>query len=303
VTGWRRYHWRFADEITVEAVAWLERASEPFFLFMNYMDPHEPYRLHETLGSDNTPATDHVGTALPQRDRDSTPPNVLRAIRAYDSELSFVDSQIGRLFDELRRLHRYENSLIVVTSDHGEAFGEHGQRGHSRSLYDEEVRIPLLVRRPEQLAREVDSTPFSLASVPGLILNHLGLAQARGNALGRSVPPLSELRLSGEAREPSPDEYDHVLIAQHQPDGFKVIIDSGSPRADPTPKGTQLYDLKRDPFELHDLSTERAEKARFMSARLMEFFMAAGERQRSPDGQSEMSQDLLEELRALGYVR
>jgi arylsulfatase A-like enzyme len=178
------------DHLTDKALDWLATApAEPFFLFLHYYDPHSPYEAPEqfahlfgaTLTSAQTAALveryqSNPGTPL-SRDR------LDQLIAAYDAEIAFVDHQLGRLFASLP-----ENTLLVVCSDHGEAFNEHGLMAHGAFLYDEVLRVPLLMSFPGVLpAGRVVNDPAMLIDVAPTILQLCGLpapAHCEGLDLG-----------------------------------------------------------------------------------------------------------------------
>ena len=114
---------RPASEVTDGALAWLEHAERPFFLWVHYYDPHERY-----------------APPAPFADR--------FAGRPYDGEVAYVDAELGRLFDSLAARGELDEALIVVTSDHGESLGEHAELTHSYSLYDAVLAVPLVFRGP-----------------------------------------------------------------------------------------------------------------------------------------------------------
>jgi arylsulfatase A-like enzyme/Flp pilus assembly protein TadD len=141
---------RPASEVSDGALAWLEHAGKPFFLWVHYYDPHERYAPPEPF------ATRFAG-------------------RPYDGEIAYVDSELGRLLDALAGHGELEDTLIAVTSDHGESLGEHAELTHSYTLYDAVLAVPLVFRGPgvpadrrvEGVVRTVDVAP-TLASLLGL---------------------------------------------------------------------------------------------------------------------------------------
>ncbi len=134
-------------ERTDAAIALLEaHAGEPVFLWVHYFSPHEPYLVH--------PSSD-----FPLGDNPS-------ASQRYDGEVAWVDRQVGRLVDHVRATR--PSAVIVVTSDHGEEFGEHGGAYHGTSLFDEQLRIPLIVSVPGFPALR-ESRPVSTADVAALV--------------------------------------------------------------------------------------------------------------------------------------
>jgi arylsulfatase A-like enzyme len=108
---------RRAAEVTERALAWLAQATRPFFLWVHYYDPHHDYRPPQ-----------------PFAERFSASP--------YDGEIAYVDTQLGRLLDGLEPGGSHRETLILVTSDHGESLGEHGESTHAYTLYDAVLRVP-----------------------------------------------------------------------------------------------------------------------------------------------------------------
>ena len=119
----------------------VNRKTRRFFSFVHYMEPHNPYETHQ--GHD-------FGTSA--RDR-------------YDSEIAHCDAEIGRLIDGLKQRKLWDNTVVCVFSDHGEGFGDHGFPFHNSSLYEEEIRVPLLIRIPGLQAGKRIDTPVSLVDV------------------------------------------------------------------------------------------------------------------------------------------
>ena len=173
--GFSEYHdpegWeRPADGVTDAALSFIaDNARSPLFVFINYFDPHEPYEAPETFRS----LTELNDVA----DVGAVPADV--ALRnAYMAEIAFMDSQIGRLFDGLRRLGLYDAAMIVAVSDHGEFLGERGLYGHSYRLDPELTRVPLLIKWPYQdEAVETDE-----------LVSHVDLFATVGTAAGVAVP-------------------------------------------------------------------------------------------------------------------
>jgi arylsulfatase A-like enzyme len=129
-----------AETVNRTVLALLDEApaGRPFFLFAGYMDPHDPYYAHPYDG------TAYSRAAHPSPDLDEAAH--LEAL--YDGEITYWDEHFGALLDELRRRGLYDQMTIVVTSDHGEEFGEHGGFFHGTTLYDEQVHVPLFVKLP-----------------------------------------------------------------------------------------------------------------------------------------------------------
>lgn len=176
--------YRNAAEINETVFALLDSAARtqaPFFLFVNYMDAHDPYlppapynRLFEGRDDSLTPE-DFVELryAVAGGERRITDLERRHYISQYDGAIAFLDAQIERLAARLAELNALDNTIFIVTSDHGEAFGEHGHIAHGWSLYQEETRVPLIIKFPRQQAGTVwdatvgfvDLMPTVLAAV------------------------------------------------------------------------------------------------------------------------------------------
>jgi arylsulfatase A-like enzyme len=165
--------------LTRGALDWLEQTprSAPFFLYLHYFDVHAPYNPPE-------PYRSRFASGLPGRlvyrngpAPDASAEDLAYTVALYDAEIAYVDDQVAKLLDGLSRLGRRDHTIVVVTSDHGEEFLDHGGLGHGTSVYGELVRVPLVVSAPEALgasrrvptlSRHVDLAPtlLDLAGVP-----------------------------------------------------------------------------------------------------------------------------------------
>ncbi|HLV20164.1 MAG TPA: sulfatase-like hydrolase/transferase [Polyangiaceae bacterium] len=238
-----------SHKLTDAAIAQLkadENREQPFFMWVHYVDPHSEYVRHEAF--DFGPGS---------RDR-------------YDSEVAFVDQQVGRLIDAVRAQPFGPRTAVVLTSDHGEAFGEHGMIRHGFELWEELVRVPLLVHVPEAAPQRI-AEPRSIIDVVPTILEIFGLPEPAGEGTdfvsGRSLLPDV---LSPPGHEPGErlvfvDMSAGPYNAERQAfiDGhLKLIASEGRPLG--------LYDLKQDPEEKQDL-LENAELKETMLGRFKAF--------------------------------
>jgi len=202
---------RSSARVTALALEELARAAEdgrPFFLFAHYFDPHFDYSPPEPWATRFDP--DYSGTldgrdyftnpaiapfdpASPSGRRRAVSGRDLEHLQAlYAGEIGWTDAELGRLLAELERLGLASNTLVVVVSDHGDEFFEHGSIGHRRTLFEEVLRVPVLLRFPGRLpAGEEREDPISLADVTGLVRAQLGLsARPAGPApIARLVRP------------------------------------------------------------------------------------------------------------------
>jgi len=262
---------RPAAEVTDRALDWLAAAPRPFFLWVHYYDPHHDYR-----------------PPPPFAERFQSSP--------YDGEIAYVDEQLGRLLDGLDRGGSHREKLILVTSDHGESLGEHGESTHAYTLYDAVLRVPLILAGPEvpqgrvveSLVRTVDVAPtlLALAGLPPL-------AEADG-------VPMTAYLVEGP---PPPERLAYAeTLATRIDQGWSPLFAARSERylfvRAPRP---ELYEVSVDPAQLENLlesDPDRVRSATERLARALEQKMAQSEEQ-PPIAIGGAS---LEQLRALGYA-
>jgi arylsulfatase A-like enzyme len=203
-----------AEEINRRILRWLDRRpNQPFFAFLNYFDAHAPYFPPEPFWSRVLPGE-------PRRPQAVAPgtwsvPAVSLGRRAYQGAISYLDAQIGALFDSLRVRGVMQEALVIIASDHGEEFFEHGLMGHGNSLYAPSVRIPLIMAWPSRLPRgHRVADPVSLASIPATLME----------LLGREGPfPGPSLAGYWLARPPGPAAVvSGVTFARNLPDWYPV---------------------------------------------------------------------------------
>jgi arylsulfatase A-like enzyme len=161
---------RRADEINEAFFAWVAADRRaPFFAFLNYADPHEPYlppAPHDAQFGDG-----HRAPA-PDAGRTWTSDELQRLTDAYDGEVAYLDAEIGRLLNTLQARGLLENTLVVITADHGEQLGEHGLVDHANSLYRPLLHVPLVISFPSAVPSGVRiSEPVSLVNLPATILD------------------------------------------------------------------------------------------------------------------------------------
>jgi arylsulfatase A-like enzyme len=181
-----------ADQVVSPFVPWVSGLDprEGFFAWLHLFDPHQPYAAPEPdrrrFLEPGDSFIDDAGTfewMLKARTTGLDPSNVvtadaLRRLRAqYDGEVRYVDRNLEALFAALKASGRLDSTLVLVTADHGESFGEHGLLGHGSHVWQEQTRVPLLVVGPGVPAGTV-AEPVSSASITPSILRYLGLSQS-----------------------------------------------------------------------------------------------------------------------------
>lgn len=282
----RRRFFARASATTDAALAWLdERRDEPFFLWIHYFDPHDPYDPPQAFALPPGAPVDLDGRRLRSgREEGARLPEL---IRAYRGEVRYTDAELGRLVDSLRADGRLERIALVVTSDHGEAFGEHGHLGHGSTLYEELVRVPLLLRGPGLPAGRRLPGPVQLEDLTPTLLAWLDLP------VPADLDGVSLLGwLSGEAPLPRSVVLGRRRFYRGRPDLF--FARSGETKWIGEPGGSfERYDLSLDPRERAALRESEAPGV------LREPMRASGRR---GAGALQLDPEVRDALEALGYA-
>ncbi len=277
--GFENYTLRFqrhSSQLNGEVEEWLDQRDQtrPFFLYFHSLDPHEPYNAPEPFRqrfAPGVPAHNPLGQYVSslrqasQRGRQAAlpDPGVEGLQRLYEAEVAGNDASFGDLIDSLKKRELYQNTIIVLVSDHGEEFLEHGSLGHLESLYDELLRVPLMIKLPDGLAggRRVESVWQHIDIAP-TILHWVGLSphpDMEGVAFRPDLeetsprPAFVYVRAGsdavklGQAREPWLYHAEGVRL------GSEMLIRtyaSLSGRAEPL----EFYDLSSDPRQQRNLA-------------------------------------------------
>ena len=248
---------------------------EPWFLWLHFFDPHEDYLQHAGI-----------------TEQFATPGQPPAPIELYDGEIRYTDLHFGRVLEALDRTGFTANTMVVVVSDHGEEFMDHGGLRHGHTLYRELVRVPLLIRAPgiapsrvHELVRTVDLLPT--------VLDIVGLPSPAGIA-GRSLVP----RMRGEPEEVLPALAEIALSEPLTMDS--VITERVKLVQHASGDVRELYDLEKDLLERQDLHAERPDEAERLSSLLAELKARAAERSRTAP-ELVFTPGQLDDLRKLGY--
>ena len=272
--------------------------ARPFFLYLHYMDPHGPYtppknhRRRWALGrpqkrfvrdGNPNPIGDMLYKGAP--DPGATPEDLQHLKDLYDEEIAFFDSQFADLLKAIRDAGRMEDTILVLVSDHGEDFLEHGHIKHCRTLFDSSIKTPFFLRLPGIEPRVLDQPVQNLDVVPTL-LDYLGVDTQGLTFEGESLRPIIE-----RTGELDPHQYGMQSTLRSAADGkHKLIHDLG--------KGSfELYDLKADPKETKDAL--RGERRIFHRLRQA---LTAWLGKTEGSGKAKESLEAERRLRALGYL-
>ena len=273
-----------AEEITGRALAWIDRARDaPVAMYLHYLDTHTPYDVplpYRSMFVDafyRGPVGLGFGDVAGARAGAYDAGDQERIGDLYDGTIAYTDAQLGRLFDALKQRRLYDDAMIVVTADHGEEFWEHGSFFHGQSLYDELLRVPLLIKFPSSWNAGVEVTAaVSTLDLLPTVAEVMGAAagiRADASWQGRSLVPLAG-GLRGDARVLSAT----VGRAESGSAPRHAVFDARSKLIVNVFDGSrELYDLARDPRERRNLLTGGAEPAAEPPAGLVEAYRRATE--------------------------
>ncbi len=267
-----------AAELNFRDVArWIDsNKNKNYFLFIHTYQPHDPYAcpapyktmfLSENSKWSHINLNGHLGgknsifKELPEDERQNI-------IDLYDAEIRYTDEKlIGPLVQKLKDMALYDQTMIIFTSDHGEEFYDHGGWGHGHSLYDESLKVPLLIKFPESkfMGSKVENI-VSLVDVVPTILDEMGINSSRYELDGKSLIPILE----------------------------------GKDKKDRTLKAVELFDLSSDPFEYSNIVGKKSSLANSILDRIEEIYKRA---KRKKTGQAILDEELKKQLRALGYIK
>lgn len=285
-----------SDKATEQAIAWIDSVQAPFFLYVLTSDPHSPY--------DPPPGfDDNLAGADPRPKGAAYKPlfDVEQKRSKYYGEVEFNDASFGRLLEYLRESGRDDQTLVVFTADHGEEFGEHGHRWHGKTLFDEQLRVPLVIRRPgePEPGRRV-STPVGLVDVHATLLDAAGLSVSEGSQ-GQTLPP-------AQSSSPPPvyaslqlDDYSAEMVLAYP---WKWISSHSQPKREKRELGG-LFNLESDPFEATDRRSDYPDVAAELRDQIERRERAAGAGAASLGDlvdERELPPDVREGLEVLGYL-
>jgi arylsulfatase len=286
----RRYD---AEALTGKAFHWVSTSGRPFFLFIHYWDVHAKYdppkgfvqRAHEPAGA--VSIKEIIQTVNNQKRRDylayvaGRARTVGEVIDRYDGAISFVDHQIGRLLRVLEAHHILDNTVIVVTSDHGESLDEHGIFFGHHGLYDQTIHVPLIIRYPGHIpeGKRVDSLVQHVDVTP-TILELLGAgANSLSESDGREFTRLLAQDTASEDFRPEifveekfaerkfairTRKYKYIMANSYE-EGFCRVCGRLHGGIE------ELYDLYEDPAECKNMAGERPDIPKDLRKRLLEW--------------------------------
>ncbi len=261
---------RPGNVVADQALDWLGKNSQKkFFLWMHLYDPHYPYRPPEPF-------------ATQYKDR------------PYDGEIAFADAQVGRLIEFLKERGLYRNTLIVVTGDHGESLGEHGEKTHGFFIYNATLHVPVIIHLPGQSAETVTNV-VNLVDLMPTVLESLKLG-IPGQVQGRSL-----LRLIADKSADARNLYAETFLPRLHFNWSELrSIENKNYHFIEAPR-PELYDLTKDPGETQNLFEQKkavSEEMRALLARIIKQYSGNQELAEK----SGLDPALADRLRSLGYM-
>lgn len=239
-------------QVTARALDWLdERAGgdRPAFLFVNYMDAHRPYATGDPSAEGHAALDGLIERVMVEGEPSGAAGLDVRAL--HQRAVTRLDAEVGALLEGLRTRGVFDEALIIITSDHGEAFGAHGLVEHSKDVYEDLVRVPLLVKGPGQTVGRILTERASSVDVPGLVAR--ALQAGGGPALLREFS-----RVPGSHPVLVENYYSRIRDLERFGERFRrrrVAVYDGSRKVILDSSGdAELYDLEVDPHELVDLA-------------------------------------------------
>jgi len=287
-----------AEVVTDTALDWIDSRKEegdrPFYLYLHYMDTHDPFMDHADPGKGYARA----------RMEHPDPDRYLEPMRqAYLSEIEYMDKHLGRFFDGLKVRNLYDNTLIIFVSDHGEEFFDHQGWWHGQTLYEELLHVPLIMKFPgntqggtvtDDLARLVDLAPTILQTA-GLPL----------------CPDMSGLPLTDKTGTPANSSI-RYSYAENDFEGNRLQALRTGERAviqanENNTRGlapVEFYNMVQDPLQQHNLAerSDAAEEVNSLLEVIVQFMKAIADKAPLPSGETAIDPQLQQQLEALGYM-
>lgn len=287
-----------AETVTQSALEWIDGGAAkqaPFFLYLHYMDTHDPFMDHTTPGVGYARAvlSDHPDPALEEPMR-----------KAYNTEIEHLDKYLGALFDGLKQRGLYDKALIVFTGDHGEEFRDHDGWWHGYTLFDEMIHVPIVMKLPggahagernAGLARHIDIAPTMLqfAGLPkGARMPGQAVLDSAGAFTNTNVPYAY-----------SSNDFEGNTLKAVRSKEMKLIHANPDNVSHLAP--VEFYDLANDPKEKKNVADapEYGERKTALEQVLEEYQRVVKENAAEPSGAAPASSELNEQLKSLGYLQ
>jgi len=311
--------WRNAEAAIKESLEWIKDSDRPFFLYVHVFDPHDPYLApppHETFPSAGGALSllGHMlrfpflvphfyGKGKNQHGMEISADEIADMKSRYLGEVGYVDAQAGVFVDALHDMGLWDDTLVIITSDHGESFREHGMIRHANSLYREEIHVPLIIAGgPVEGPGRTVATPVSTIDIMPTVADFLGIEVPPGLE-GRSLTPaftgapLAERPVFSEFAIMGLPELSMSVVKGDYHFIKRVSLETGEVLR------TGLFDWRSDPAEERNLAGAKPRKAVAMQGVMEEYFSGLAGRKIPDPRQGEALEQLGRKLRAMGYIK
>jgi arylsulfatase A-like enzyme len=284
------------ESVNTEVFSWLDSSKapkdRPFLLFVHYMDPHDPYFDHDTGKAYARAQNSHPDAAT----------QLTPMVKAYFDEIVYTDRSFGRLAEGLKKRGLYDNSVIVFTADHGEEMYDHKGWWHGDTLYDEEIHVPLIVKLPKEVkAGEVDTALARHIDLAPTMIRLAGLDPAPAMQGKPLFTPAGDFANRDTAYVFSQVDFEgNTLEAVRTPDSKLIRANEDNPRG---LAPLELYDVAQDPKETQNLGGKGDARETALGEVMMGMRGVIQANAAEPVMRQELSQDLKDQLGAIGYTQ
>lgn len=296
-----------ADKLNQKAISWISQAQKPWFVWMQYMDVHGPYMSHRKfLYADKLRAELLWRKAAVTDPESVTDTERTELLTNYQAEIRYTDEQLGMIVRNLASLGQLKDTLVIITADHGDEFGEHGRYGHINKPYDELIHVPLVIKPPQiwqhtAQRREYDEPVRLLDLMPTIIdccdicLNEGTATQLEGTSLipmiqGQYYVPLAPCIIEKEVKRS-----DKLRIGIREQE-WKYLVDG-------VDNSRELYHLQSDPQEQENVIDIFPEEAHRFEQQVAEHLHFVKNRSANINLPAIMEHKEVEDrLRSLGYL-
>ncbi|MFC2091203.1 sulfatase [Elusimicrobiota bacterium] len=319
-------YYRPAHETTDAAINWINNQdpSQKTFMWIHYFDPHGPYRTHEFFNSASKDEEDFLANYLMEKQHISTtihdndPAKMYAVITNYDAEIHFADTQISRFLDNMLNNGFYDNTLWIITADHGEGLGNHDWMEHGKNIYNEQLRVPLIMffssgryknKSIKKIVELTDILPTLIQIIGGKAAESF---KKIPNAQGTSLLPLlndvpdsfpdkyafaQRMMYSAESTDKLkfPDRYEPGEKYAFQSKDFKYIYRTAG--------NDEFFNLKKDPYETINIHGDP--EFRYISRKMKDLLIDKIEQlKKGTFIEPEIADSqVIEKLRSLGYIQ
>ena len=284
-----------AELLNRKAIAWLKEQKEHFFVWLHYMDVHRPYKPPRKFQFNpkqlSSLEMSNLNSKMRVKPEEMKEEDIRDIIDLYDGEIRYNDYAIKSLLEEMREMGILDDTVLIITADHGEEFGEHGDFAHHHAkLYEELIRVPLIIANSESKNIKIDEQ-VSLIDVAPTILDLLDIP-ASESFQGRSLVPVikGEKKSAGVITEAFGKGKRNVSYRTKE---WKYILNEADAKR-------ELYNLREDPGEKRNLYGEEKERVKEFELKIKEH---VSEQRKIIKGPKEEKERIKQRIRELKYYK